>query len=165
MNINPYPSMSLEAAALWIKAHPKLVVGLTSGTFDLFHDHHLRYLLRCRRECDVLIVGVDSDREVRRAKGDGRPFMSEFQRQMLLDANKHVAFVYIQDGVRDFTRVAEALLGIHGGKTFRNQEFAGREDEIALGSVKGKVEVVIVPDIEEENSTSGLENKVRGTGP
>lgn len=162
MIVNPYPSTSLEAAALWIAAHPDLKVGMTSGTFDLFHDFHLRFLLRCRRECDVLIVGVDSDAEVRRTKGPDRPFMSEFQRQMLLDSNKHVTFVFIQDGVGDFQRVVETLLGVRGGKVFRNQVFAGRENEVALGSVKDKVEVVIVPDVDELNSTSAIARKVQG---
>ena len=160
MIINPYPSTSLEAAALWIKARPDLVVGLTSGTFDLFHDFHLRYLLRCRRECDVLIVGVDSDRDVRRTKGPGRPIMSEFQRLMLLDANKHVSFAYVQDGVRDFQRVAEALLS-RGGKAFRNQTFKGRKNEIALGSLRSVVDVVIIPDIDELASTSAIVKRVR----
>jgi D-beta-D-heptose 7-phosphate kinase/D-beta-D-heptose 1-phosphate adenosyltransferase len=165
MIINPYASTSLEAATLWIQAHPELVVGLTSGSWDLFHDFHLRFLLRCRRVCDVLIVGVDSDAEVRKVKGPTRPIMSEFQRLMLLDANKHVTFAYVQDGVRDFTRVAETLLGVHGGVTFRNQLFAGRENEVALGSVRDKVQVVIIPDMEELNSTTALVARVaQGAG-
>ena len=160
MIINPYPSTSLEAATLWIQAHPEQVVGLTSGTWDLFHDFHLRFLLRCRRVCDVLIVGVDSDAEVRKTKGPTRPIMSEFQRLMLLDANKHVTFAYVQDGVQDFTRMAETLLSVHGGVTFRNQLFAGRESEIALGNARDKVRVVIIPDMEELNSTSALVARV-----
>lgn len=166
MIINPYQSTSLEAATLWIQAHPELTVGLTSGTWDLFHDFHLRFLLRCRRECDVLIVGVDSDAEVRKTKGPTRPIMSEFQRLMLLDANKHVTFAYVQDGIRDFTRVAETLLGAtaHGGKVFRNQLFAGREHEVALGKAQGNVQVVIIPDMEELSSTTALVTRVAGLG-
>lgn len=133
------------------------------GTWDLFHDYHLRFLLRCRRHCDVLIVGVDSDEEVKKVKGPGRPFMSEFQRQMLLDANKHVTFVFIQDGVADFTYIAETLLGVRGGKVFRNQVFAGREGDVALGKARDKVEVVIIPDVDELNSTSALADKIRTT--
>lgn len=36
-------------------------IGLTSGCFDLIHYYHLRYLERCKANCDLLIVGVDSD--------------------------------------------------------------------------------------------------------
>ncbi|MFA6234748.1 MAG: adenylyltransferase/cytidyltransferase family protein, partial [Bacteroidota bacterium] len=159
MIINPYPSTSLEAAALYIAAHPEMRVGLTSGTWDLFHDFHERFLERCRRKCDILIVGVDSDSEVRRVKGPSRPFQSEYQRRMLLDANKNVTFVFIQDGVEDFTKVCEILLGVHGGRVFRNDVFAGRENEVALGSVRDKVEVVIIPDITELDSTSVLADR------
>lgn len=156
MIINPYPCTSLEAAALYIQAHPEKRVGLTSGSFDLFHDFHERFLERCRRRCDILIVGVDSDAEVRLVKGPTRPIQSEYQRRMLMDSNKNVTFVYIQDGVEDFTRVCETLLGVRGGKVFRNDMFAGRENEVAVGSVRDKVEIVIVPDIIELDSTSAI---------
>jgi len=164
MIINPFSSTSLEAAILWIEAHPGLTIGLTSGTFDLFHDFHLRFLLRCRRQCDVLIVGVDSDAEVRRTKGEDRPVMSEFQREMLLDSNKHVTFAFIQDGVADFQRVAEALIGIRGGKVFRNDLFAGRENEVALGTAKDKAQVIIIPDMDELDSTSAIVKKIGHQG-
>ena len=135
MIINPYPCTSLEAAALYIQAHPERKVGLTSGTFDLFHDFHERYLERCRRAIGhngIFIVGVDSDAEIRIAKGKGRPIQSEYQRRMLLDSNKNVTFVYIQDGVGDFQRICEELLGIQGGVVFRNDAFEGRENMVAV---------------------------------
>ena len=162
MIINPYESTSLQAAKLWIEhQHHNMTVGLTSGTFDLFHDFHLRFLLRCRRECDILIVGVDSDKDVRKVKGPSRPLTSEFQRVMLLNSNKLVTFAYIQDGIRDFTHVAMELLGVRGGKVFRNQDFEGREDEVAIGPLRKrrgdkKVGVIIIPDIDELASTTEL---------
>ena len=168
MVINPYPCTSLEAAGLYIKAHPELKVGLTSGTFDLFHDFHERYLERCLRALGydgILIVGVDSDAEVRRVKGKGRPIQSEYQRRMLLEANKNPTFTFIQDGVGDFQTVAEALLGIRGGMVFRNEAFEGHEDQVAVGSAKDKVRVVIIPDINELDSTSALTDCIQGRTP
>ena len=35
--------------------------GITFGTFDVFHDGHLRILERSREMCDRLVVGVSSD--------------------------------------------------------------------------------------------------------
>ena len=163
MIINPYPSTSLESASLYIKAHPEMRVGLTSGSFDLFHDFHLRYLLRCRRHCDILVVGVDSDEDIRVTKGPGRPFESEFQRQMVMDAIKHTTFTYIQNGLIDLKRVAEALLTVRGGVIFRNQAFVGHEAEVrsALGVAADRTEVVIIPDIAELGSTSALADRIR----
>jgi cytidyltransferase-like protein len=169
MILNPYPCTSLEAAALYIEAHPERPVGLTSGTFDLFHDFHERFLERCRRSLGpncILIVGVDSDAEVRRAKGKGRPFQSEYQRRMLMDSNKNVTFVYIQDGVADFERMCETLLTIRGGTVFRNEVFEGREDEVALGEAREHpdVNVMIIPDITELASTTELTDSIRREG-
>jgi len=161
MIVNPYPSMSLEAARLWVEANPDKVMGLTSGTFDLFHHLHLSYLLRCRRECDVLIVGVDSDAEARRQKGPTRPILNEEHRLMLVNSNKHVRLCYVQDTLADFVTVAEALLGVRGGKAFRNDLFAGREEEVALGTARAAgAEVVIIPDVCELDSTSAIVRKI-----
>jgi D-beta-D-heptose 7-phosphate kinase/D-beta-D-heptose 1-phosphate adenosyltransferase len=50
-----------------------LKVGFTNGCFDILHPGHVAYLSQARSWCDRLIVGVNSDASVRRAKGDGRP--------------------------------------------------------------------------------------------
>jgi len=133
------------------------VVGMTSGSFDLLHDFHLRYLKQCRRECDVLIVGIDSDRLVRERKGPSRPILSEFQREMVMNAIKYVEMVYILDTLIDYTTVAESL-EVH--KVFVNQSFVGREQLVAVG--KSKAEVVIIPDVTEGDSTTELIARIQG---
>jgi D-beta-D-heptose 7-phosphate kinase/D-beta-D-heptose 1-phosphate adenosyltransferase len=50
-----------------------LKVGFTNGCFDILHPGHVAYLSQARSWCDRLIVGVNSDASVRRAKGQGRP--------------------------------------------------------------------------------------------
>jgi D-beta-D-heptose 7-phosphate kinase/D-beta-D-heptose 1-phosphate adenosyltransferase len=158
--INPYDKKAMQAAAFYAWNKGK-VVGLTSGTFDLPHDYHLRYLERCRRQCDVLVVGVDSDRAVREAKGDSRPIMSEFQRLVIIEAFRYVSFAYIQEDLAAFTRVAEHFMPDSQleGRVFRNELFRGRESEVAIG--KAKASVVIVPDIMEPCSTSLIVKRVK----
>ena len=58
----------------------------TNGVFDLLHPGHVRYLQAARREGDVLIVGINSDRSVRANKGPSRPIMPEHERAEVLEA-------------------------------------------------------------------------------
>ncbi|WP_420890481.1 adenylyltransferase/cytidyltransferase family protein [Enterobacter chengduensis] len=50
-----------------------MIIGYTSGVFDLFHQGHKNYLLTCKELCDFLIVGVDSNYRAKILKGDTRP--------------------------------------------------------------------------------------------
>lgn len=63
-----------------------LRVGFTNGCFDLLHRGHLYSLEQARRECDFLVVGVNSDESVRRLKGPSRPVQDEFTRASVLAA-------------------------------------------------------------------------------
>ena len=47
--------------------HPDIVIVLTSGTFDLYHIGHAKYLQKARESGDLLIVGVDSDKKTKKA--------------------------------------------------------------------------------------------------
>lgn len=57
---------------------------LTNGCFDVIHAGHVAYLREARQQGDVLVVGVNSDEEVRRQKGIGRPIYSEQDRLEIL---------------------------------------------------------------------------------
>lgn len=48
-------------------------VGLFNGCFNRFHLGHRHALQEARRQCDWLIVAVNSDASVKRLKGPNRP--------------------------------------------------------------------------------------------
>jgi D-beta-D-heptose 7-phosphate kinase/D-beta-D-heptose 1-phosphate adenosyltransferase len=72
-------------------------VVFTNGVFDLLHPGHVRYLEEARHLGDALIVGVNSDRSVRRNKGDQRPVVPEGERAELLAALRCVDMVVVFD--------------------------------------------------------------------
>lgn len=71
-------------------------VVLTSGSFDLLHLGHVKYLERAKELADVLIVGVDSDEKIRERKGRDRPLVPEDERVALLGYQRPVDFLYLK---------------------------------------------------------------------
>lgn len=91
---------SRSDAAAWAGAQRQAGrrVVFTNGVFDLLHPGHTRYLADARREGDVLVVAVNSDRSVRaQNKGADRPLTPELERAELLAALASVDAVVIFD--------------------------------------------------------------------
>ena len=72
-------------------------IGLTHGTFDLFHYSHLDLLRKSSEICDYLIVGVDSDRSVSYYKSYKRPIVKEKQRMRIINELDCVDAVFMKD--------------------------------------------------------------------
>lgn len=73
------------------------VIVLANGCFDLLHVGHVRYLAAAKTLGDVLVVGINSDRQTRKLKGDGRPVTPENERAELISSLWCVDFVTIFD--------------------------------------------------------------------
>lgn len=69
----------------------------TNGCFDLLHIGHLRYLQCARRHGDRLVVGINSDRSVKKIKDPLRPLLPQAERAEVLAALSCVDYVTIFD--------------------------------------------------------------------
>jgi rfaE bifunctional protein nucleotidyltransferase chain/domain len=69
----------------------------TNGCFDILHRGHAEYLAFARAQGDALVVGLNSDSSVRRAKGPTRPVNPEADRAFVLGSLRAVDFVVIFD--------------------------------------------------------------------
>ena len=59
-------------------------VVLANGCFDVLHVGHVRYLEGAKALGDILVVGVNSDEQVRAQKGEGRPLVPAADRAAVL---------------------------------------------------------------------------------
>ncbi len=74
---------------------------LTTGAFDMLHPGHVRYLWRASEQGDYLIVGIDSDKRVRSAKGEHRPFFHEKDRSIVVAGLGFVDLVCVFDNMKE----------------------------------------------------------------
>ena len=75
-----------------IKSEGKKIV-FTNGCFDLLHVGHIKYLSQAKDLGDILIIGLNSDKSVKKLKGSNRPINSFEDRAKLLAALKSVDLV------------------------------------------------------------------------
>jgi rfaE bifunctional protein nucleotidyltransferase chain/domain len=68
---------------------------LANGCFDLLHVGHLRYLAGAREAGECLVVGINSDEQVRRLKGAGRPYVPEEERAEIVAGIRYVDLVTV----------------------------------------------------------------------
>ena len=138
-----------------------MIVGLTSGCFDLIHVGHLRYLEKCRAKCDTLIVGVDSDSIVTKAKGKTRPIISETERLEMIQSLSCVDSGFIVEHMNDFQKVVTQF-GVK--KLFKSERFKDMKKVFGFHDVPEPFtpELEIINDVPGLRSTTWIVEKIRG---
>ncbi len=79
-----------------LKKQGKKIV-LTQGSFDMVHIGHGRYCAEAKKHGDVLIVGVDSDKKVRKRKGENRPVVPQSERMEMMTYLSPVDYVVLKN--------------------------------------------------------------------
>lgn len=132
-----------------------MVIGFTSGCFDLIHYGHVVYLNSCKKLCDKLIVGVDSDHMVMEAKGHDRPVIPEGERLAMVKSLKPVDDVCIVSSLSDL-RPLSILYDVD--KVFKHEGFVKIWPVFGVDGTKA--ELVIVPDVPGLISTSEIISRI-----
>ncbi|HVS82956.1 MAG TPA: adenylyltransferase/cytidyltransferase family protein [Pyrinomonadaceae bacterium] len=126
-----------------------------NGCFDVLHVGHVRYLAGAKALGDVLVVAVNSDEQVLKQKGDGRPLMPQDQRTEMVASLEAVDFVVIFDE----PTVGELLLAlkpdVHAKGTDYTEDTVPERDVVR--SYGGRVAIVGDP---KDHSSSEMIEKV-----
>ena len=64
-----------------------MVIGYTTGVYDMFHIGHLNILRRAKEQCDYLVVGVSTDELVQKDKNK-TPIIPFAERCAIVEAIK-----------------------------------------------------------------------------
>jgi D-glycero-beta-D-manno-heptose 1-phosphate adenylyltransferase len=126
----------------------------TNGCFDILHRGHVTYLAYARAQGDALVVGLNSDASVRRAKGPNRPINPEGDRAFVLAALRAVDFVVLFDEDEPRDLIAQILPHVLVKGRDWAHYVSGRDIVEANG---GKV---VLADLVEGRSTTGTIERV-----
>lgn len=136
-------------AATWHACGETIV--FTNGCFDLLHVGHVTYLEKAKALGKHLVIGLNSDKSVRRLKGKTRPLVHEMDRARVLAALGCVDAVVLfeQDTPTELVKLIRPDILVKGGD-YKASQLAGRQ-------YAGKVEIL---SYEKGYSTTGVVEKI-----
>lgn len=70
------------------------IIGLVTGVFDVLHYEHVEFLSFAKTKVDILIIGLESDKNVKLFKGDKRPIFDFNKRSFVLSRIDCVDFIF-----------------------------------------------------------------------
>lgn len=125
----------------------------TNGCFDLLHKGHLDLLSNAAGFGDKLFVGLNSDKSVKKLKGDSRPKQNERTRAQKLLELKYVNHVIIFEDLtpQKLVHAISPDVLVKGGD-YKKSEIVGAKHVISSGGV-----VKIVPLTPGFSTTSIIE--------
>lgn len=104
-----------------------MIIGITASMFDLFHPGHIKFLEQCKKECDFLIVALQTKAEDRPNKN--LPIQSIYERYLQIASCKYVDKIVPYDSEKDLA----LLLAMEDydirflGDDYKNKDFTGKE--------------------------------------
>ncbi len=128
----------------------------TNGCFDILHAGHVTYLQFAREQGDALIVGLNADASVRRAKGPSRPINNQHDRALVLAALECVDYVVMFEEDEPISIISQIIPDVLVKGADWAHYVSGRDIVEAHG---GKV---VLAEMVPGKSTTGTITKMKG---
>ena len=105
-------------------------IGFTCSTFDLFHAGHVMMLEEAKKQCEFLIVGLQTDPTIDRPDTKNKPIQSIVERQIQLAACRYVDEVVVYQTEQDLIDLLLILpLDVRVlGVEYEDKEYTGRSE-------------------------------------
>jgi D-beta-D-heptose 7-phosphate kinase/D-beta-D-heptose 1-phosphate adenosyltransferase len=136
----------------WHRAHNQKIV-FTNGCFDVLHRGHIEFLSFCKKQGDIVVLALNSDKSVKMVKGPDRPINNQLDRAAVLSALESVDYIVIfeePDPLEIIKKVRPDVLV--KGQDWAEKGVVGREFVESIGS-----KVVLAPLVEGKSTTGVIE--------
>jgi D-beta-D-heptose 7-phosphate kinase / D-beta-D-heptose 1-phosphate adenosyltransferase len=141
----------LDQQLKWHRAHNQKIV-FTNGCFDVLHRGHIEFLSFCKKQGDIVVLALNSDKSVKIIKGPDRPLNNQLDRATVLSALESVDYVVIFDEPDPLAIVKKVRPDVLvKGQDWAEKGVIGRE---FVESIGGKV--VLAPIVEGKSTTAIL---------
>jgi rfaE bifunctional protein nucleotidyltransferase chain/domain len=131
------------------------IIVFTNGCFDILHRGHIEYLSKAAENGDVLVVGLNTDKSVKKIKGSGRPYQDQESRALILASLHFVTAVILfnEETPYELIKLIQPDVLVKGGD-YKPEEIIGYD------IVKAKGGKVVTVDYIDDYSTSGIIEKI-----
>lgn len=119
--------------------NPSFKIVATNGCFDVLHYGHVKMLKFAKRKGDYLIVGLNSDKSVKKIKGKNRPINNQRHRKKVLEELRSVdaVFIFNKTTCEDFLKTVKPDVYVKGGDY--NINSLNEKEKNALKSCNSKI--------------------------
>lgn len=140
------------------KKNNKKIV-FTNGCYDVLHKGHVYVLQKASEFGNVLVVGLNSDKSIKRLKGEDRPKNPELDRAYVVEGIKGVDYVIIfeEDTPLNLLEKLKPDFNIKGGASI--PERVAKEKQV-MDSYGGNI--IYIPLVEGYSTTKIINDIKKG---
>lgn len=130
------------------------IIGFTNGCFDVMHLGHIHSFASTKNECDVLFVGINSDKSIKRLKGNKYPLQNEKTRSYVVASLEFVDYVVLFDEDTALELVEELRPDVIAKEGYKIENWPEAQKVLSYGGRVIELERV------EDYSTSAVLRKI-----
>jgi glycerol-3-phosphate cytidylyltransferase len=106
--------------------NPNKTIGFTCSCFDLLHTGHLIMLQDAKDQCDILVIGLQTDPTIDRSDKN-EPVQSFYERELMINSIKYIDNVIVYATENDLLEILQELkpnIRIIGSD-WKNKDYTG----------------------------------------